>query len=409
MRRTKLFIKTLKEDPKDEVSRGIKLLIRAGFVNKTGAGIYSYLPLGLRALKKIEDAVREAMIQFGAFEILMPALHPQSLWKQTGRWETFDALFKTKTRRDHQEFGLGPTHEEIVVPLMKNFISSYKDLPIAVFQIQTKFRDEARPKSGLLRGREFLMKDLYSFHSNEKDADDYYEKAALVYEKIFKTLGLKTIRTRASGGTFSKFSDEFQAPSEVGEDTVHLCKSCQIAFNQELMDEKAICLECKNKNLETFNAIEVGNIFKLKTKFSESFDLRFKDKEGDLKLVIMGCYGIGISRLLGAISETLSDEKGLIFSENTAPFKAHLISIAKNRAKAETIYQNLQKAGIEVLYDDREEANTGEKLVEADLFGAPWRLVISEKTLKENKIEIKKRGEKELKLMREKEAINLLK
>jgi prolyl-tRNA synthetase len=408
MRRSELFIKTLKEDPKDEVSKGTRFLIRAGFINKTGAGIYSFLPLGLKVINKIENIVRQEMLNLGAFEILMPALHPKQYWEQTGRWQTFETLFKIEARRDGGEFGLGPTHEEIVVPLMKEFINSYKDLPTAVFQIQTKFRDEPRPRSGLIRGREFLMKDLYSFHTDEKDAEAYYEKAARVYEKIFKTLGLNAVRARASGGAFSKYSDEFQTPAEAGEDTIYICQKCKIAFNKELAAEE-ICPECQNKDFETFRGIEVGNIFKLKTKFSEPFDLRFKSQDGSSKPVIMGCYGIGISRLLGTIAEVSNDENGLIWPQSVSPFKVHLLNLVKKKETADKIYKILQDASVEVLYDDREDAASGEKLIEADLFGVPIRLVISDKTIKENKIETKKRTEEKARLIREEELLDFLK
>src|SRR3989338_277183 len=395
MRQSELFIKTFKQDPKDEVFPGIKFLRRGGFVGKVGAGIYNYLPLGKRVLDKIEAIVRQGMKELGGVEILMPALQPSENWKKTGRWDGLDILYKIKSRAK-QDFALGPTHEEIIVPLVKEFLYSYKDLPVYLYQIQTKFRDEPRARSGLVRAKEFIMKDLYSFHRDEKDTDDYYEKVGKVYKKIFAQIGLKTIQTKASGGTFSKFSDEFQAVSETGEDTVYFCKKCVLGINKEIFEGK--CLECGDEKLDEFKTIEVGNIFKLKTKYSEAFDLKIKDADGSFKTVLMGCYGIGISRAMGAVAEIFNDKNGLLWPEGIAPFKFHLLNLSKNAKRAEKIYRDLQNSNIEVLYDDREEKSNGEKLVEADLLGLPYRLVMSDK-LKEGEIELRKRGEKEVKIV----------
>lgn len=405
MRQCELFIKTLKEDPKDEVFPGIKFLRRAGFVSKVGAGIYSYLPLGKRVIDKIESIVREGIEEFGAKEILMPALHPSENWKKTKRWQEFEALYKIKSR-GRQEYALGPTHEEIVVPLVKEFLDSYKDLPIYLYQIQTKFRDEPRARLGLIRAREFIMKDLYSFHQNEKDMNDYYKKIFSAYEKIFSRLGLKVIPTKASGGTFSKFSDEFQVKSEAGEDTIYFCQKCKIGINREILTQASeICPQCQNKNLESFRGIEIGNIFKLKTRYSEAFDLKFKDKDGSLKTVIMACFGFGISRTMGAVAEASHDKNGLIWPENIAPYKFHLLNLSKDKKRGDKIYQDLQNLKFEVLYDDRQEVSPGEKLVEADLLGMPYRLVISDK-LKEGEVEIKKREERKTRTTSIKEFIN---
>lgn len=402
MRQSELFVKTAKNDPVDEIFPGIKFLLRGGFVSKVGAGIYNYLPLGKKVLDKIEAIVREGMKELRGVEILMPALHPSENWKKTGRWDGLDILYKIKSRGE-QDFALGPTHEEIIVPLVKDFLSSYKDLPIYLYQIQTKFRDEPRARSGLIRAKEFIMKDLYSFHREEKDMDDYYEKASEVYKKIFAQIGLKTIQTRASGGTFSKFSDEFQVKSEIGEDTVYFCEKCDIGINKEIFEGK--CPECGNKNLEEFKTIEVGNIFKLKTKYSEAFDLKFKDEKGESKIVLMGCYGIGISRIMGAAAEVSNDKKGLIWPENIAPFKFHLLNLSQKSGKADEIYDDLQSSRVEVLYDDRKEKSNGEKLVEADLLGMPYRLVVSDK-LKEGEIEVKKREERKISVVGAKEIKN---
>jgi len=412
MKQSVLFTKVKREAPKDEEAINAQLLIRAGFIDKLMAGVYTFLPLGLRVLKKIENIIREEIEAIGGQEILMPTLQPKNNWAQTGRWETYDSLFKFTSFYSKNEYVLGPTHEEIVSPLMKNFIFSYKDLPLYVFQIQNKFRDEKRAKSGLLRGREFLMKDLYSFHRDENDLDKYYEKVKAAYFRIFKRVGLGklTVLTFASGGTFSKYSHEFQTLSPVGEDKIYLCEKCQVAINQEIIKEQNSCPKCGNKNLKNERAIEVGNIFKLKTKYSSPFNLKYRDEKGEEKEVIMGCYGIGLTRLMGTIVEVYHDDKGIIWPETVAPYKAHLIKLKTNNPQLTTfiekLYHSLQKNNIEILYDDRQEVSAGEKLIEADLIGIPYRLIVSEKTGK--KIEIKKRNEKRIKLVGEKELVKLL-
>ncbi|MEK7658017.1 MAG: aminoacyl--tRNA ligase-related protein [Patescibacteria group bacterium] len=412
MRQSELFTKTKREAPKDEEAINARFLIRAGFVDKLMAGVYTFLPLGLKTLKKIENIIRKEIEAIGGVEILMPGLQPKENWGKTNRWETYDSLFKFTSFYAKTDYVLGPTHEEVISPLLAKFISSYKDLPRHVFQIQNKFRDEKRTKSGLLRGREFFMKDLYSFHKNEADLDKYYEKVKKSYEKIFKTLGLGklTYLTFASGGTFSKYSHEFQTLTSAGEDTIYICDKCKIAVNEEIIGEQSVCPLCGNKNLRKEKAIEIGNIFKLKIKYSQPFDLNYKDEKGDKHSVIMGCYGMGLNRLMGTVVEANHDEKGIIWPENIAPFKAHLIGLTANNRRltafANKIYNNLQKAGVEVLYDDRKEATAGEKFTDADLIGIPYRLIISEKT--GNKIEVKKRSEVKTKLVSEKELIKRL-
>ncbi len=407
MFQSQLFTKTKREAPKDEEAINAQLLIRAGFIDKTMAGVYSFLPLGCRVFKKIEDIIRREMESIGGQEILMPSLQPKTNWEQTGRWETYNSLFKFTSFYSKIDYVLGPTHEEIISPLMGKFIFSYKDLPKYIFQIQNKFRDEKRAKSGLLRGREFFMKDLYSFHRDENDLDEYYEKAKKSYERIFKAVGLDklTYLTFASGGSFSKYSHEFQTLTPAGEDIIFICDKCKIAVNKEIIGEQNSCPQCGNKNLKEEKAIEVGNIFKLKTKYSTPFNLKYKDEKGELRDIVMGCYGIGLNRLMGTIVEIYHDNKGIIWPESVAPFKAHLIEIGNEkleiRKKAEKLYNILQKAGVEVLYDDRKEATIGEKFADADLMGIPYRLVISEKT--GDKIEIKKRNEEKTKLVSEEE------
>ncbi|MCL5004366.1 MAG: His/Gly/Thr/Pro-type tRNA ligase C-terminal domain-containing protein [Patescibacteria group bacterium] len=412
MLQSDLFTKTRREAPKDEEAINAQLLIRAGFIDKLQAGVYTFLPLGLRVFKKIENIIRKEMEALGGQEILMPSLQPKSSWTQTGRWETYDSLFRFISHYSKIEYALGPTHEEIISPLLGKFIFSYKDLPKYAFQIQNKFRDEKRAKSGLLRGREFFMKDLYSFHKDEADMDKYYEKAKKSYDKIFKAVGLGklTYLTFASGGTFSKYSHEFQTLTPAGEDIIFICDKCKIAVNKEIIGEQNVCPQCGNKNLKQEKAVEVGNIFKLKTKYSTPFNLKYKDEKGAGKDVIMGCYGIGLNRLMGTIVEVYHDEKGIIWPESVAPFKAHLLNLAVNNKKitafADKIYNSLQKAGVEVLYDDRNDISAGEKFKDADLIGIPYRLVISEKA--GGKIEIKKRNENKAKLVDEKELIKIL-
>lgn len=407
MRQSSLFTRTLREAPSDEASANAKLLARAGFIGKLAAGIYSFLPLGFLVLKKIERIIREEMTSIGGQEILMPAMQPKENWERTGRWAALDVLFKLKGK-EGKDYALGATHEEIVVPLAKNFISSYKDLPFAVFQIQDKFRDEPRAKSGLLRTREFIMKDLYSFHADEKDLDNYYEKAKKAYYKIFSRCGLnkETYLTVASGGTFSKYSHEFQTITDGGEDTIFVCAKCGLAINAEIKDVTPACPNCGGKDFNEKKAIEVGNIFKLGTKYSEPFDLKYKDEKGEEHLVIMGCYGIGLGRLMGAIAEVWHDENGLIWPNQVAPFQAHLLALGETKKEAEALYKKLTDEGIEVLFDDRD-ASPGQKFAEADLIGIPIRLVVSEKTLEKDSVEVKKRGRKEIQLIRLSDLKNL--
>ncbi len=411
MRQSQLFLKTQKEAPKDEISANAKLLARAGFIDKLSAGIYSFLPLGFLVLRKIENIIRQEMMAAGGQEILLPALHPKENWEKTGRWQSFNALFKLEGL-DEKEYALGATHEEIVVPLAKKFISSYKDLPLYLFQIQTKFSNDIRAKHGLLRSRQFSKKDPYPFHADQNDLDDYYEKMADVYFKVFKRSGIgeKTYLTLASGGTFSKYSHEFQVISENGEDAIHICEKCDLAINDEIKDETPACPDCHSGDFKKEKAIEVGNIFKLGTKYSAPFDLKFRDRDGSEKTVVMGCYGIGPSRLMGAIVETCHDEQGIIWPNEVAPFNVHLLALGeeeKIKKEADALYEKLTGLGAEVLYDDRAALSAGEKFVEADLIGIPLRIVVSEKTLKKTSVEIKKRGEKEIQLIKLSDLKNL--
>jgi prolyl-tRNA synthetase len=412
MRRSQILLKTSKEISGEEQAINAQLLTKGGFIEKEMAGVYSYLPLGLRVLRKIENIIREEIEAIGGQEILMPALQPKENWETTKRWEGFDALFKVPSRYGY-EFALGPTHEEIIVPLVKKYVQSYRDLPLFLYQIQTKFRDEPRAKGGLLRGREFGMKDLYSFHADEDDLNKYYEKVKIAYLKIFQRIGLKVLVVEASGGTFSKYSHEFQVLSPAGEDTIFYCQQCDFAQNKEIaeVEEEKKCPRCSQGLILKSSGIEVGNIFKLKTKYSEPFHLTFKDKDGKEKLVIMGCYGIGSSRLMGTIVEVFHDEKGIIWPASVAPFQAVIIPLnltEEIKKASEEVYKLLRKANIETLYDDRQDVTVGEKFVEADLIGFPWRLVINQQTLKEGLVELKKRETGEIKLMRKDKLVEMI-
>ncbi|MEX1014678.1 MAG: aminoacyl--tRNA ligase-related protein [Candidatus Paceibacterota bacterium] len=398
MRQSDIFLKTKKEFPKDEVATNAKLLIKANYIVKLMAGVYSMLPLGLRVKRKIENIIREEMNSIGSNEVLLPALHPKSIWEITGRWdELSDVMYKFKDNTG-KEFGLGATHEEILTDAVKNNVNSYTDLPFSLYQIQNKFRSEERAKSGLLRGREFTMKDLYSFHEDEKSLSEFYDKVKETYLNIFKKVGLGDITyfTFASGGSFSKYSHEFQTLSEVGEDTIFICDDCRIAINKEIINDQNTCPECNNKDLREEASIEVGNIFKLGTRFSEKIGLNYLDSDGKSNPVVMGSYGIGIERLMGTVVETSNDENGIIWPESIAPFKVHLLLVGNPsgelKEKTDNIYKKLLDNNIEVLYDDRD-IQPGEKFYDSDIIGIPWRLVVSNKTIEKSKIEVKKRAE----------------
>jgi len=411
MRLSCLFTKTQRGEPRDEKSINAKLLIKAGFIDKLMTGVYSYLPLGFRVIKKIENIIREEMNKINGQEVFLPALQPKDIWTKTNRWQ-YEEMFKLKSRGG-KDYSLGWTHEEVIVPLVQKFVKSYKDLPVFVYQIQDKFRDELRAKSGLLRVAEFLMKDLYSFHRDEIDLDKYYEKAKKAYLNVFKRCGLQknTFPTLASGGTFSKYSHEFQTMTPAGEDTIYLCRKCKIAVNKEIIEEeKYKCPQCGNKNLEIKKAIEVGNIFKLRDKFTRAFNFTFRDKDGKEKIVMMGCYGIGLGRLMGAIVEVFHDEDGIIWPPEVAPFKVHLISLdGKDTERyAEKIYKLLNQSIGEVLYDNRD-LSTGIKLKDADLIGCPIRLVVSRKNISKNLIELKMRNKKKEFFIKTKELIKKIK
>ena len=408
MRRSNLFVKTMREAPADEVAKNAQLLIRAGFVYKEMAGVYTYLPMGRKVLDNIIQVIREEMDAIGGNEVSMTALQAKETWEASGRWDdnVLDVWFKTKLASG-AELGLAPTHEEPLTKLMKTYIESYKDLPAYPYQFQIKFRNELRSKSGLMRGREFWMKDLYSFSRNRDDHDRYYETVSQAYEKIFARLGLGdiTYKTFASGGSFSKYSHEFQTISEVGEDIVYVHEDKRLAINEEVYNDEVLAdVGVSREELVEKKAVEVGNIFTLGTKFSEALDLKYTDEKGDEQLVFMGSYGIGPSRLMGLIAELFADEKGLVWPENIAPAKIYLVSIGDVQEKAQNLYENLQLAGAEVLWDDRD-VRPGEKFADADLMGLPWRVVISDKTIEQGKVELKARSSEETELLTAEELI----
>ena len=396
-----LFTKTLKNAPADEVAKNAQLLIRAGFVHKEMAGVPDYLPLGKKVLEKITQIIREEMDAVGGSEISLTALQPKGPWEASGRWDdaVLDVWFKTKLANG-SELGLAPTHEEPLTMLMKNYIHSYKDLPVYPYQFQIKFRNELRSKSGLMRGREFWMKDLYSFSRTQEEHDAFYEKISSAYDRVFERLGLgdSTFKTFASGGSFAKFSHEFQTISEVGEDVIYLDRGKNIAINEEVLNDEVLAeLGVNRDELEEAKAVEVGNIFTLGTRFSDPLDLNYTDENGESKPVIMGSYGIGPSRLMGLIAEHFADDKGLVWPENVAPYKVYLVSIGDVAEQANELYEKLKTAGVSVLFDDRDE-RPGAKFADAELIGLPYRVTISGRLLEEEKLEFTPRngGETEL-------------
>jgi prolyl-tRNA synthetase len=423
MKQSHLFTKTKKESPADEVSLNAELLIKAGFINKEMAGVYSYLPLGLRVIKKIENIIREEMDAIGGQEMKTSILQNKEIWEKSGRWsdEVVDNWFKTKLKND-TEIGLSWSNEETHANILKQYINSYKDLPIYTYDFKDIFRNEARSKSGILRGREFYWKALYSFSKNEEEHNEFYERAKQAYKNIFNRVGIGhlTYLCFASGGSFSKFSHEFQTVTGAGEDTIYIDENKSIAVNKEVYNEEVLnSLELKKEDLVEKRAIEVGNIFSMGTKYSTPFDLKYKDANGEEKLVIMGCYGIGLGRLMGTIVESLSDGKGIIWPESVAPFRVHLLSLGddnKTNSEADKLYKNLSEKGIEVLYDDRRDVSAGEKFADADLIGIPYRVVVSKRSLSDlpdgkagGGFEIKKRTEEKGQIVTNDELFDLLK
>ncbi len=401
MRLSKTFVKTLREAPKDELAKNGALLSRAGYIHKEMAGAYDYLPLGIKVIENIKQIIREELNALGCEEVLMTSLQNPEPWEKTGRFsdQEVDIWFKTELASGGT-LGLAPTHEEPIVNMMKSYVASYKDLPLYVYQFQTKFRNELRAKSGLMRGREFLMKDLYSFHASEEDLDSFYEKVEEAYTRIFKRLGIgnDTYKTFASGGIFSKYSHEYQTVLPVGEDTIYYNSDHSVVLNKEVYNDEVLTdLGVKGVEFAETTAAEVGNIFKLKFKYSEPLGLKFSSEDNESKTVYMGCYGLGVSRVMGVIAEKFADEKGLVWPESIAPFKYYLVGIGENGIKeAEKLYANREN---EILFDDRD-VRPGEKFADAELMGIPYRVVISDKTLAEGSAEITDRRTGESKLVK---------
>lgn len=399
MRQSQLFTKTRKEAPSDETSKNAQLLLRAGYIHKELAGVYAFLPLGIKVLNNIIGVIREEMNAIGGQEISLTALQDKNLWESTDRWDDskVDVWFKTELKNGG-ELGLGFTHEEPMTRMMAQFVRSFRDLPQYVYQFQTKFRNETRAKSGIMRTREFIMKDLYSFCRTKEDQEKYYETAKDAYTKIFKRLGLgdTTYYTFASGGVFSKYSGEFQTLCEAGEDEIYIHDGKKIAVNKEVMtDEVLLDLGVKKEDLRAAKASEVGNIFNLGTRFSDALGLSYTDENGEKQSTWMGSYGLGPARIMGVIVETLSDDKGIVWPESIAPFSLHLITLSKDNTgdsyeKADELYKKLKDAGVEVLFDDREES-AGAKFADSDLLGIPMRVVVSDKSLSGGGVEIKER------------------
>jgi len=406
MLQSKLFYKSNKDITKSKEFSGLDFLHKGDFIEKLASGIYSFLPLGWRVLRKIQKIIREEMEAINAQEVSLPSLQPKTIWEESGRWNKMEPpLFKLKDQHN-KDFALGPTHEEVITALVKKRVQSYRDLPVFLFQIQTKFRNEMRATGSLLRTREFLMKDLYSFHESKKDLDEYYKKVEGAYRKIFTRLSLDFVQVNAlSGSIGGETSHEFMVQSSLGEDKIYFCDKCKIGFSEEYFIEKKknekeiLCEKCHRK-LEARPVIECAHIFNLGNKYSSAFGLDFLDKNGEKKLVSMGCYGIGIGRVMATIALTHSDKNGLIWPKEISPFFVHILNLnlgSKNKKAIEKIVSEIKERGIEILYDDREGVSGGEKLVEADLIGCSLRIVASKRTMEKGLVEVKKRGEEDVK------------
>lgn len=413
MRLSKLFTKTIKNAPADEVAKNAQLLIRAGYIKKEMAGVYAYLPLGLRVVENIKQIVREEMNAIDGQELIMTNLQPKETWEVTTRWDesVVDVWFKTKLQ-DGTELGLAWSHEEAIMMLMHQYIKSYKDLPTSVYQFQTKLRNELRAKSGIMRGREFVMKDMYSLHATAEDLDIYYQKVTEAYKRIYERLGIgkDTYVTFASGGAFTKFSHEFQTICDAGEDILYLHREKNIAVNEEVLDDAVKELGIDKNELEKVKSAEVGNIFNFGTEKSEQMKIFFTDDKGEQQPIHLASYGIGVTRVMGVLAEKLSDEKGLVWPENIAPAKVYLVRIGEDKevvAVADQLYKTLTTKGVEVLYDDRD-MRPGEKFADADLLGIPHRVVISSKTLAQDNVEYKARTSADAQLITSDELYSLV-
>ncbi len=393
MRLSQNFTKTLREAPADEVAKNAQLLIKAGFVYKVMAGVYAYTPLGLRVLESIKQIVREEMNAVSGQELIMSSLQRKETWEATGRWddEVVDVWFKSKLK-DDTEVGFGWSHEEAIIEMMQQYVRSYKDLPRSVYQFQTKLRNELRAKSGIMRGREFVMKDMYSMHATAEDCDQYYDRVIEAYKRCYERFGLggDTFVTFASGGAFTKFSHEFQTICEAGEDVLYVNADRSVAVNEEVLDDATKELGIDKNELTPVKSAEVGNIFKFGTHKSEQMNFVYTDAEGKQQPIYLASYGIGITRVMGVIVEKFADERGLVWPENIAPARVYLVQIGDVEVEAQQLYDQLSQKGIEVLWDDRD-MRPGEKFADADLMGIPHRVVVSPKTLEAKKVEYKAR------------------
>jgi prolyl-tRNA synthetase len=398
MKMSQMAFKPLKNPPANADTVNHKLLVQAGFVRQLMAGVYTYTPMGLRVLNKIRNIIRKEMDAIGGQEILMPSLHPKQNWVTTGGWDNIDVLFHLNSRTG-KEYALGQSHEEIVTPLAKDMINSYKDLPLALYQIHWKFRDELRAKSGILRGREFEMKDMYSFHETQADFDKFYQQVKEAYIKAYRNVDLVAKVTEASGGNFTeKISYEFMVLTDAGEDDIFYCPSCEFCVNSEIAKQKEgdECPKCHGAKLEAARASEVGNVFELGQKYTKDFDLTYNDATGKTQHPIMGCYGWGTTRTMGVIVEKSSDEKGIIWPLSIAPYEVIISSLKGAEHKAQQLYNDLKEHKVEVIWDDRDES-PGSKFAAADLMGIPVRLVLS--TRNNDKIEWKSRKEQDAELL----------
>jgi prolyl-tRNA synthetase len=401
MRISQNFTRTQKNAPADEVSLNAQLLIRAGFVYKVMAGVYAYTPLGLRVIENIKKIVREEMNQIGGQELIMTNLQPKDIWEQTTRWsdDVVDIWFKTKLQ-DGTDLGLAWSHEEPIMEMMRSYIKSYKDLPAKVYQFQTKLRNELRAKSGIMRGREFVMKDMYSLHATAEDLDAFYNATIEAYKRCYDRLGIgeDTYVTFASGGAFTKFSHEFQTICDAGEDIIYLHRGKNIAVNEEVLDEAVKELGVSRDALEAVKTAEVGNIFNFGTEKSEQMNIMYTDSDGTQKPVYLGSYGIGITRVMGVIVEKFADDKGIIWPDEIAPAKVYMIQIGEaSKNKADELYEELQSQGIDVIYDDRDE-RPGTKFADAELMGIPYRVTVSDRLMDDEKYEFttRKTGQTDL-------------
>lgn len=412
MRLSRLFTKTSKTVPADEVAKNAQLLIKAGFIHKEMAGVYAYAPLGLRVLEKIKNIVREEMNKVGGQEVMMTTLQPKDIWEKTDRWDDkkVDNWFKTKLVNG-TELGVGLTHEEPIVDMISGYVNSYKDLPFSVYQIQSKFRNELRAKSGLSRGREFVMKDMYSFSATQEQHEAEYEKIVEAYYRVYDRLGLGdiTYRTYADGGIFTpRFSDEFQTIAEIGEDKIFVDERRKVAINEEIMtDENLEKLGLDRNDLIEKKGVEVGNTFHLESKYTDALDVYYNDENGKQQSIIMGCYGIGVSRLMAVVAEIFADEKGLVWPEAVAPYRVYLISIGDTKEYADNLYDDLVNMGIEVLYDDRD-MRPGQKFADHELIGIPYRVTISDRLMANNQIELVDRKNNEQKLLTREQLLDKL-